>query len=120
MVVEANDVGMLESFEHLGLFSEPLPLTFVQFLLLCKQKIVRLFMEAERELIGCQSRTDVIIRSSRHGATGAFTLPRISGENSIVAIHGAKSRLLTEIYERKISLSFQKLQRSGMPLSKNE
>ena len=38
MVVEANDVGMLESFEHLGLFSEPLPLTFVQFLLLCKQK----------------------------------------------------------------------------------
>ena len=38
MVLEANDVGMLESFEHLGLFSEPLPLTFVQFLLLCKQK----------------------------------------------------------------------------------
>ena len=38
IVVEANDVGMLESFEHLGLFSEPLPLTFVQFLLLCKQK----------------------------------------------------------------------------------
>ena len=71
MVLEANDVGMLESFEHLGLFSEPLPLPFVQFLLLCKQKMF-LFMEAEWELIGCQSRTDVIIRSSRHGATGAF------------------------------------------------
>ena len=89
------------------------------------KKIVRLFMEAERELIGCQSRTDVIIRSSRHGATGAFTLhvfqSIISGrENSIGAIHGAKTKSPPHGDLRKRKSPYLIENCSGMPLSKKE
>ena len=82
-------------------------------------------MEAERELIGCQSRTDVIIRSSRHGATGAFTLhvfqSIISGrENSIVAIHGAKTKSPPHGDLRKRKSPYLIENCSGMPLSKKE
>lgn len=41
IVVESDNVGMLQSFEHLGLLPKSLPFRFVEFLLLKKNETTR-------------------------------------------------------------------------------